>query len=127
MKLLTIIFLSSFAFGQVFVPIHTEKSTIDTIDYLFSGEATWIARDLTDVKIINRPITINDYLEYAEECYNVELVKVCADSMGFYKWRMLTMTMARDGYYITDESQWEYCVYFKKQPTLPGLIEWLKK
>ena len=147
-----LILLISFAFSQVpFVPIgmgeeknngFVEESTVITTSWeLAKDNADNIVSILKSsrmvanaVKILaknqSKFISIDNINKYAEECYKTKSIEVCADDddgMDLYKWRMIVNQMARNGYYITDKSMYDDCVLFKKQPTLPGFIEWLKE
>lgn len=114
-----IILLISFSFAQVIAPIGMGEAKIDTVEYMFeylidaqidSGEV--VAKELTNVKIINRPITLNDYLDYAEECYNDSVYDMIA--------RNEVKILGQIFYEI------DYGWTHPTTPTLPGFIEWLK-
>lgn len=107
-------------YAQVpFVPIGMGESKTDTVEYVFTGKVNWIAKELTNAKIINRPITLNDYFDYAEECYN--------DSTWGHK---NVISIIEPEYYVyrldVDYINNGIC-YLRKEPTMKGFIEWLKK
>ena len=86
-------------------------------EFLISHEGG-VAKELTNVKILNPVITFNDIFEYAEECYNdsihIEQFGWTVEDDGHGHGQLV-------GYPIYDT------LYYYIEPTFEGFYKWLKE
>ena len=107
-----LILIVSFTFGQEII---FEKSKKDTFEYIFTAEKNAVAKELTNGKIINKPITINDVFDYIEYCNN--------DSVA-WETDVTDSTEWINGFPIYHRS-W-VTIMIPKRPTFIGFAKWYR-